>query len=245
MCGHCGLTGRTIAIRVGSESEIFDTKYDTHEGLACANSAFFGKALSGSWMESVDHRYIELADDDPKVFRLYLHANMLWMYPTESRRQVSPLRQTSRRIRIRGRGCRIPDSKNVMIAAMIEAHRRPIHEVVQSIHNNTPGPCAARRFCVNAYAHYKTPDMAHAVQAYSISSGIHLGSRDRANQHVLKTGTDESSFKWKQRFYHEHGGDTGCLPRKKSWDVDGAIMRHALFDWIGLDFRNASIGGFF
>ncbi|KAL3443961.1 hypothetical protein BJX65DRAFT_284423 [Aspergillus insuetus] len=65
------LRGRTIDIEVGGEH----ITYSVHEGLVCASSPFFEKAMAGEWKES-SRRTIQLPEDEPSVVALYVH----WLY---------------------------------------------------------------------------------------------------------------------------------------------------------------------
>jgi BTB/POZ domain len=56
---------------VGDQHEIFGI----HERLIRASSPFFDKAMSDKWQESLQ-RSIQLPDDEPKIFQLYVH----WLY---------------------------------------------------------------------------------------------------------------------------------------------------------------------
>lgn len=51
------------------------TVFNVHEGLVRASSEFFDKAMRRDWKEATD-RVVKLPNDDPTVFRLYVH----WLY---------------------------------------------------------------------------------------------------------------------------------------------------------------------
>ncbi|PLB48318.1 hypothetical protein P170DRAFT_448051 [Aspergillus steynii IBT 23096] len=63
--------GRTIDIVVGVERKV----YSVHEQLIRASSVFFDKVMAGEWTES-RQRTVQLPDDDPEIFALYVH----WLY---------------------------------------------------------------------------------------------------------------------------------------------------------------------
>lgn len=69
---YCSLEGKSIEVVVGSDPL---TTFSIHEGLIRGSSDFFDKAMGGTWKEAAD-RVINLPDDDPDVFRIYLH----WLY---------------------------------------------------------------------------------------------------------------------------------------------------------------------
>ncbi|KAL4867076.1 hypothetical protein BDV12DRAFT_198556 [Aspergillus spectabilis] len=65
------LCGGTVDVLVGTDKQLFAI----HETLARKASAFFDKALSGLWKEA-NRRTIELPDDDPRIFGLFVS----WLY---------------------------------------------------------------------------------------------------------------------------------------------------------------------
>ena len=68
---HSRFSGRAADIVVGEDRQV----YSIHENLLCKASLFFKKALSGPWQESVK-RVIDMPDDEPKIFAIYVH----WHY---------------------------------------------------------------------------------------------------------------------------------------------------------------------
>ncbi|KAF2737958.1 hypothetical protein EJ04DRAFT_79841 [Polyplosphaeria fusca] len=68
---------KTIEIRVGSEEEHLQRSFHIHEFAICDRSPFFMNAMKPDWAENrPDPRVIELPEDDPAAFALY----MQWIY---------------------------------------------------------------------------------------------------------------------------------------------------------------------
>ncbi|KAK4910629.1 hypothetical protein LTR66_017420 [Elasticomyces elasticus] len=65
------LAGPVCTVLVGSEQQAFSV----HKALICGHSLFFDTALNGPWAETSKHT-VELPEDEPKIFSLYLH----WLY---------------------------------------------------------------------------------------------------------------------------------------------------------------------
>ena len=65
------LSGDSIKVLVGSNQELFTV----HKNLICASSPFFERAMSGEWAESATQT-IEMPDDEPGIFALYIY----WLY---------------------------------------------------------------------------------------------------------------------------------------------------------------------
>ncbi|KAF2466688.1 uncharacterized protein BDR25DRAFT_268059 [Lindgomyces ingoldianus] len=69
------LDGKTIEVIVGPEQE--RASYQVHEAVICASAEFFRNAMKPEWASArPDPRVVELPDDVPAAFSLYMH----WIY---------------------------------------------------------------------------------------------------------------------------------------------------------------------
>ncbi|KAH7094899.1 hypothetical protein FB567DRAFT_600599 [Paraphoma chrysanthemicola] len=59
-----------LAVIVGKEPR--QERFLVHEGIFSARSEFFRRAMNGNWAER-DERLIELPEDDPEVFSMYVN----------------------------------------------------------------------------------------------------------------------------------------------------------------------------
>ena len=63
----------TITVNVGKEA----TKFPVHEAVIRRSSIFFDNAMKEEWAASrLDPRTVTLVDEDPAIFKIYLH----WLY---------------------------------------------------------------------------------------------------------------------------------------------------------------------
>lgn len=61
---------KLVTVVVGKEPN--QQRFSVHEGIICARSEFFQRAMNGNWEESKE-RIIKLPEDDPKVFNVYIN----------------------------------------------------------------------------------------------------------------------------------------------------------------------------
>ncbi|KAI4693273.1 uncharacterized protein J4E88_001644 [Alternaria novae-zelandiae] len=61
---------KLITVVVGEAPD--QRHFSVHEGLICARSEFFRRAMNGKWIES-KNRMVRLPEDDPKVFDIYIN----------------------------------------------------------------------------------------------------------------------------------------------------------------------------
>ncbi|KAF2869093.1 hypothetical protein BDV95DRAFT_499273, partial [Massariosphaeria phaeospora] len=62
-----------ITVRVGEETEETESKdFLVHESILSSRSEFFRRAMNGKWPEA-DTRVVELSEDDPDLFGIYLN----------------------------------------------------------------------------------------------------------------------------------------------------------------------------
>ncbi|KAI4634342.1 hypothetical protein J4E83_001660 [Alternaria metachromatica] len=59
-----------VTVIVGKEPD--QQRFSVHEGIMCARSEFFQRAMNGNWTESKE-RIIRLPEDDPEIFNIYIN----------------------------------------------------------------------------------------------------------------------------------------------------------------------------
>jgi hypothetical protein len=77
----------TIEVGVKPNRETFVA----HEGIICARSEFFRRAMNGNWTES-NEKLVKLHEDDPRAFGVYLNHVYTGQLPTMNGKfDVDPL----------------------------------------------------------------------------------------------------------------------------------------------------------
>jgi hypothetical protein len=143
-----------VKVIVGKDSEKQQTFF-VHEGLICARSKFFHKALNGNWTESSE-RLVKLPDDKPVIFELYLqllYTNNLPIGVTEDGKQFSELA----RLYVLAEKVMDTKSKNIIVAAMISRGADGYFatgNAIKWIYEGTVASSPARRLYVDLYAFY-------------------------------------------------------------------------------------------
>ena len=189
--------------------------FAVHEKLICASSEFFKKIMSRDWKES-KQRSIQLEDDDPDTFQLYLH----WLYRgTLPVRTDGPGRIANSEYLqlamayVLGDKLQDGDFQDITIDAMIDKCKSPasdgakwfpVGSVIQCIYDNTPESSKARRLLVDIYVHNgcsgwlrdsMKPDEIPKDFLFEIAIAF-LDTRTNEVNPVAKSSTCE---------YHQHG----------------------------------------
>ncbi|KAF2868938.1 hypothetical protein BDV95DRAFT_577969 [Massariosphaeria phaeospora] len=75
LSNELGQTSNDTDVDAADDSEALidneGVEFCVHENLICTRSAFFRKAMNGTWKES-EEKYVELPEDEPDIFRLYV-----------------------------------------------------------------------------------------------------------------------------------------------------------------------------
>lgn len=148
------LMGRAVDVLVGEKKDMFSV----HEKLIRAPSPFFDKAMSGPWLESTQ-RTIELPDDEPPIFAIYVH----WLYygtlpvfnnETEDGEYLSILKAYTL-------GDKLLDInfQNAAVDAMIEKSTTSVDgtewypglSIIEYVYNNTSESALVRELLVDMY----------------------------------------------------------------------------------------------
>jgi hypothetical protein len=70
-----------LTVVVGVEPN--QKRFSIHEGIICARSEFFRRVMSGDWLEK-EERLVELPEDDPDIFALYVNIVYMSQVPTNA-----------------------------------------------------------------------------------------------------------------------------------------------------------------
>ncbi len=138
------------------------TIFNVHENIICKSSDFFSKAVKGGWKESKD-RSVELPDETPDTFGLYLH----WLYrgtiPTKvDEAGAAGTNEYNRLARafILGDKTGDGDFQDAVIDAMISKNKTPTSNgdywsperpTIELIYENTLQSSKARKWLVDTY----------------------------------------------------------------------------------------------
>lgn len=153
-----------IQIHVG-EGE-YRESFDVHEALITARSIFFKNALSGNWKEAQE-RVVNLPEDDPAIFAIYVHSiynGELPTTPDSETLNLSPDWENRGICKFYVLAEKLQDigAKNSAIDALIarskvkDDHgvgRAPAPGSVKVIYNGTTAGSSARKLLVDFYAH--------------------------------------------------------------------------------------------
>lgn len=155
------LTASVIKVCVGTgKNQRF---FYVHQSLLCSQSEFFKKALNGKWKESEENS-INLSEDDPEIFSLYLEQLYTGSLPILGDTvEVIPSDfnyTTLAELYILAEKLMDVKTKNNVLDGILRASRMsdksgasyfPSFTTVETIYNGTPGPCAGRRLMVDLY----------------------------------------------------------------------------------------------
>ncbi|OCL08415.1 hypothetical protein AOQ84DRAFT_40631 [Glonium stellatum] len=154
--------GRGLKVHVGKTPDIFYV----HEDLICSSSEFFRNAINGGWRKS-DDRVIQLANDPPDAFGLYIQ----WLYTKripsgDFENTKSLIEQEYAQLGVAyvlGEKLQDLAFKNAIIDALIEVTDIlmvsgkpcfPRPDTVRYIYEGTPGPCGVRRLLVDFFMYH-------------------------------------------------------------------------------------------
>ncbi|KAF2803316.1 uncharacterized protein BDZ99DRAFT_453580 [Mytilinidion resinicola] len=153
---HIGRT--TVDICVGKED--YREFFSVHDTLLASRSEFFTRAMNGRWKESKE-RLINLPEDSPAVFSLYMHhlyTSKLATAPNEGTPDSGSEHYTLAQLYVFAEKIQDSKCKNDIVDAMV-AHtfegprlRWPGTRTINTIYRGTAGPCTARRFLVDIHA---------------------------------------------------------------------------------------------
>ena len=162
----------TVTIKVGTEGSI----YTVHSALLRKRSKFFANAMKPEWSGSLPIRPpIDLTDEDPAIFEIYLH----WLYfsalPTKAEGQGNAELDvefcTLSKCYVLGEKLMAIGFKNTIIVAFTEAkyepprlsHPCPGELPVTIIYKETPENSPARKLLVEMWAMYARAEWEHIL----------------------------------------------------------------------------------
>lgn len=161
---QCSLTSTrigqfTVQVNVGNDKH--KKTFSIHDAVLCSGSEFFKRALNGTWKES-EERVINLPEDDPDVFSLYVHC----LYTGKLAVVSKPERyqeQFTKLARLYVFAEKIQDTKckNYAVDAMVARIRgerigsSPDASVIEIIYKGTARPCPARRLMVDIWTYHR------------------------------------------------------------------------------------------
>lgn len=202
---------------VGDQHEVFGV----HERLIRAYSPFFDKAMSGNWQES-SRRAVELPDDEPTIFQLYIH----WLYYETlpvfcNEPGLSGNAEYLELIKAYILGDKLMDSKfqDAVIDAIIEksvskasdgASWYPVGEALEYTYNNTNGSALIRKLLVDMYVIYGHGNWLHDWgEAASIPQPFLSELASRLLDLDRRDVVSRLKMKIEASNYHIHGSDGG------------------------------------
>jgi hypothetical protein len=151
---------RTISVEVGTEG----LKLSVHEAVVRRSSVFFDNAMKPEWTASrSEPRVVDLTDEDPGIFKLYLH----WLYfktlstvATEDPGKLNSENITLSRCYVMGEKLMDIGFKNATLNALIDAKinqpfykaRYPGQRSMNIIYDGTLEGSPARRLLVDIWS---------------------------------------------------------------------------------------------
>ncbi|KAH0528035.1 hypothetical protein TsFJ059_002947 [Trichoderma semiorbis] len=155
------LRGRALTVTVGSTDPVM---YSVHEHLICRTSGYFKTAMKAHWETSTSGS-IDLTEEDPEVFEIYLH----WLYfGTLPVRNNSPgLEGNNEYVQLAqayvlGEFLQDVNFKDTVLDAILIKSRStasdgqtwfPLGPAIRCIYEGTRASSAARRLLVDLYNH--------------------------------------------------------------------------------------------
>lgn len=132
-----------------------------HEKLVVERAPFFERALNGQWKES-DDKLVELPDDDPDVFFLYLQLLYTTKLHTRSNEPNKTSREYKRLVKLYVLAEKLQDvqTRNIVIEAMIAKTRDEESFPPSSIHliyDGTPEGSPLRKLVVDLFTDFALP----------------------------------------------------------------------------------------
>lgn len=149
----------TITVNVGKEG----TKFPVHEAVIRRSSKFFDKAMKEEWATSrVDARTVTLVDEDPAIFKIYLHWLYFKTFPTVTTKNTGRFNHETGMLGksyVMGEMLMDTAFKNAVLVAFRDAllnqpfykPLRPGSSIVKTIYDGTPEGSPGRRFMVDVW----------------------------------------------------------------------------------------------
>lgn len=188
---------------MGKQKEVFDV----HENLIRASSPFFDKAMSDSWQKSTQE-HIELPDDDPEIFGIYVH----WLYRgtlpvyTKAKDKVEWLNI----LKSHTFGDKVLDNsfQNTAIYALIEKCTTlgegktgcPNIDAIQHVYGNTSGSSPIRKLFLDMYVYAANKTSVQKWQEEDIPKAFLF---DLASKLLSQQGRPRPGLKASDYYIHE------------------------------------------
>jgi hypothetical protein len=152
---YCGI----VKINVGKKPR--QQSFDVHVALLTARSPFFKRALNGNWAEAIE-RVVNLPEDDPKAFEMYVHLLYTGTIATEQTAGTGLEKwgeecSSLATLFVLAEKLQDLETKNVtlrdfVVTMMRYGYLRPPINVVRTLYTGTPTESFARKAVVDAFS---------------------------------------------------------------------------------------------
>jgi hypothetical protein len=157
-----------ITVKVGNNG----TTFPVHESVVCDSSAFFKSAMKPEWT-SATSRIVDLTDEDPNIFEIYLH----WLYfktlsTIHNRPPIADIEYIElAQCYVLGEKLLDMKFKNAVIDALIEVLENdpedncflPDYDIINTIYEGTTEGSPARTLLVDMWQGRATPSCKAAL----------------------------------------------------------------------------------
>jgi hypothetical protein len=186
-------------------------RYSIHERLISHRSEFVRLALRGEWKEAQE-RTVQLPEDDTEVFSVYqqwLYSGLIHTSCDTSFSGTDNEYETLVKAYILGEKFMDTDFKDAIMDAIVDklrSLRRFDTRLTTLVFSNTPSTSPLRRFWMDAYYYFGSPEWLNAT---SVGSPINTEFMVEFSRHQMqfRRGSEECgphTMFWSCT-YHEHG----------------------------------------
>lgn len=199
------------------------TVFYVHETLVRASSEFFDKAMGSDWKEATE-RVMRLPDDDPAVFRLYMH----WLYTGTLPCRIDEPGDTGNmeylqlaKSYVLADKLMATDFADVIIDAMINKASSkasdglrwyPVGEVIRYLYANTLPSSPVRRLLVDFYVSHGQKDwITEWAKSEDLSKEFLFGLAVGLYE---KSPGDDLIMKDSCAYHHHELGSTKCYKHR-------------------------------